>query len=204
MVRNRWEKYEVTRRPAPRRTASCLGALLRGVVGTVVFALALGNMSSAVAPTTSAAGARQPTAMAGDTFGDWIYECQPAKDGKPACALSQTLVSGDARKPVAKFNLGRDPQTGLVYLAVLLPLGLDLPAGIFGAVDEQKQFPYSVETCLPLGCIARIETNAALLGAIKRGKLLKIGFRLRGATQTTVLPGSLSGIGAGIAAAALE
>jgi invasion protein IalB len=173
------------------------------VFGLIVFVLAFGGMSSAVAP-TSAAGAKPPTAMAGDSFGDWVYECQAAKDGKGGCALSQTLVSGDTRKPVVKFNLGRDPQTAIIYLAALLPLGLDLPDGVYGAVDNQRQFSYSVETCLPLGCVARIEADAALISAIKRGKQLKISFRFRGASQATTLPGSLSGIAAGLAAAALE
>ena len=202
MVSDRWQEYEpaVIRRRSILRPAILLGGLLTFAI-VVVTVFAFGGVTSAQAP---ARAASPPTAKAGETFGDWVYECQAAKDNQQNCALSQTLISGDTKKPVAKFNLGREPQSGIVYLAVLLPLGIDLPAGVVGAVDDKEQFNYRLETCLQLGCIARIEADAALLTAMKSGKTLKLGFRFRGAAQATVLPGSLSGMTAGAAAAALE
>lgn len=196
MVNRDWSEYEprlMGRRGGRGRTA---GALL----GALAFVLALGGATAAQAPTRSAT---PPSAAEGQTFGDWKYECQ-ALNGGQACALSQTLVSNDSKKAVAKFNLGRDPQSGVVYLAVMVPLGLDLAAGIVGAIDESGPFAYQLETCLAVGCIARVPVDAALMKALKSGKTLKLGFRARGAQQATVLPGSLAGMTAGVAAASLE
>lgn len=188
----------------PRRdVGSLLAMTLPGLLGAVALAFALAGLNGAVAP-TGAVGAGAPTARPGQSFGDWTYECQPAGEGDGSCALGQTLLSGDTKKPLVRFNLGRDPKNAVVYLAVLLPLGLDLPAGVAGSVDNGNPFAYQIETCVPLGCIARIPAEARLLRAMKSGKALKVSFLMRGASLPTVLPASLAGIGPGITAAALE
>ena len=43
----------------------------------------------------------------------------------------------------------------VVCLTAFLPLGIHLPSGASGAIDQGKPFQYTLETCLPQrGCIA--------------------------------------------------
>lgn len=143
----------------------------------------------------------QATAKAGDTFGDWIYECAPVGEGREACSLSQTLVDQQSGQSLLKFTLGRDEATGTVTLVALLPAGLDFVAGVVGAVDDKPGFPYTLRTCVGTTCIAMLLVDAPQLAQLKAGSALQIGFTMFGETQQRVFTGSLRGITAGTAAA---
>lgn len=157
--------------------------------------------ASAVMQVESAAAQDDKAATA---VGDWIYQCQAKDDGKKECILSQTVVDGASRRPVGRFTIGRDSQTNEVVFAVLVPLGIDIPRGVNGAIDNRYTFGLTVVTCLSEGCIARTRLDPRLLLAMKMGERLSVAFTIRGAARETVLPGSLAGITKGIAATGLE
>ena len=147
-------------------------------------------------PTTA-----QVTAKAGDTFGDWIYECATVGEAQQTCALSQTLVDQQSGQSVLKFTLGRDQGTGTVTLVTLLPMGLDFVAGVAGAIDDKPAFPYTLRTCVGTTCIGMLLVDAERLAELKAGTALRIGFTMMGEAEQRTFTGSLRGITAGTAAA---
>jgi invasion protein IalB len=80
----------------------------------------------------TAAWADEAKPNADQPFGDWVLHCAQPKDAEPACALHQKIMSSDTKLPVAAFAIARNTASHELRLAVVLPLGLDIPAGLSG------------------------------------------------------------------------
>jgi invasion protein IalB len=143
-------------------------------------------------------------ARVGDTFGDWLFECTAIAEGQTACSLTQTIVVQETGRPIAKFSLARGNAQGTGFLVVMLPLGLDIPAGVQGAIDTAAGFPMVVETCIAGGCLATAQIEPERLKAMKSGTKFNLAFRIRGEQQPVTIAGSLKGITAGVVAARIE
>lgn len=153
---------------------------------------------------SASAGAGAQEAKEEGVAGDWIYTCQVPESGSRECVLSQTLVAQETRKPIGRINIGRDQKSTTLMLAVLLPLGLDIPRGVQADIDDRVKLILRIETCVPSGCIARTPLDKKAVDSLKRGNRLNVGFRMQGGTETLFLPGSLTGISSGLASTGLE
>jgi len=79
------------------------------------------------------------------------------------------------------------------YLSIQMPLGLDLRPGAVLKIDKSKEYNLKFLQCTKDGCDASIRLEPALLGDMKKGKKLQVGFRPWGTREITVVPASLSG-----------
>ena len=146
----------------------------------------------------------QAAARVGDTFGDWLFECTAIAEGQTACSLTQTIVVQETGRAIAKFSLSRGATEGTAFFLVMLPLGLDIPAGVRSTVDTNEPIPLLVETCVAAGCLATAQLDSARLQQMKAGMTLNLTFRVRGELQAVTLAGSLKGITAGMTAARIQ
>src|SRR5690606_20389564 len=109
-------------------------------------------------------------AKVGDRFGDWIFECTALAEDKTACALTQTIVTQKDNRRIVKFNLAHNEKMGGAMLTALLPLAIHLPSGASGVIDREKAFQFSLQTCLPHGCIATYPVDSNFLKSMQNGK----------------------------------
>lgn len=162
---------------------------------------------AAAAALLGAPGAALAQAKVGDRFGDWVFECVALAEGRTACALTSSIASRAGNQRLVQFSLGRNEARGGVVLTAFLPLGIHLPSGVSGAIDQGKPFQYVLETCLPRqGCIATHPVSAEFLKALQGGKQLSISVAFAAAGGPRPVSGSaaLSGLAEGLKAAKLN
>jgi invasion protein IalB len=157
----------------------------------------------ALALTTGLAGA---AAWADDAkpntdqaFGDWTLHCAQPKDGEPVCALRQKIMSSDTKLPVAAFAIARNKTSHELRLAVVLPLGLDIPAGVSGKAGAAP-LTFAIQTCVRRGCIASTQVDDKLLESLHAAQALTTTFKMRIVTDPTTLTVSLKGLDDGLKA----
>ena len=85
-------------------------------------------------------------------------------------------------------------------LTAILPLGLDVPAGITGRIGDGPEFSYRLQTCIMRGCIANVELSPEELRALLAAGSITTSFSLRGVDQPVTVSGSLQGLADGLKA----
>lgn len=135
-----------------------------------------------------------------ERFGDWLRECSAPQGGKTFCALTQTAQDRDTGSRVMKLTLGRYGPRKELALVALLPLGIYLPAGVQGRVDQAPPFALTLRTCVAQGCEAAIAVDPKLRWRLRAGKTLNISFVARPGAQRINLPFSLDQVWAGLKA----
>lgn len=125
-------------------------------------------------------------------YQDWVGVCADIQ-GKERCEIQQTLnmdnEQGSARLLRASLNMMDDQ----LVLQLLLPLGLDLRAGIVMQIDEGEEFGSGFLTCVQEGCLVAFPLDETRLAAMRAGRVTKIGFRPFNTNETFVLEMSLMG-----------
>jgi invasion protein IalB len=139
-------------------------------------------------------------AKVGERFGDWIFECKAIAEGKTNCALAQTLIDKDSKRPVAKFSVGKK-NDGKKTFTALLPLGTYLPTGASAKIDQGSPFNLLLKVCTPQGCIAQIDMDSSMTKNLQNGQAFNLSFALGDAKNTINLTGSLKGLADGMKAA---
>jgi|APCry1669189241_1035207.scaffolds.fasta_scaffold26557_2 invasion protein IalB len=153
---------------------------------------------------TVAAQATPASAKVGDHFGDWVFECAAIGEGQTLCSLTQILMAKENNQAIARFSFSRDKKTNGIIFGALVPLGLDIQAGVSASFDQRPPVSMTVLTCTQAGCIANAVIDPATFEAIKSGKTLAVSIKFRGADKPAVLSGSLNGLGAGAIAAGIK
>jgi invasion protein IalB len=147
----------------------------------------------------SPAGADGGKPVADQAFGDWALHCTELRGGGQACALHQRILAKDTRLPVAAFALARNKDSRELRLAAVLPLGLDIPAGVSGKAGAVP-LPFTVQTCVRRGCIASTMVDEKTLEALRGTDSFSITFKMRIVADPTTIPVSLKGLDAGLKA----
>lgn len=125
-------------------------------------------------------------------FQDWVGVCADIQ-GQERCEIQQTLnmenEQGNARLLRTSVNF-IDNQ---LVMQLLLPLGLDLRAGIVMQIDEGEEFGSGFLTCVQEGCLVAFPLDNDRLAALRAGNQMKVGFRPFNTNETLVLEISLMG-----------
>lgn len=134
----------------------------------------------------------------GDSFGDWVYECEAKDPNKELCALTHTIMANDGKSRLLKLTVGKLGRQGELALVALLPLGIYLPGGVVGRVDTGKPFALTLRTCTELGCEGALLVDQDLRWKLKAGKILFISFKAHPRSEAVTLSVSLEGVSAGL------
>lgn len=148
---------------------------------------------------TTPARADEKKAADDKAYGDWILHCAKSSNGEEACALHQKIMSADTKLPVAAAAIARHKQSHELRLAVILPLGLDIPAGVSGKAGSQP-ISFTIQTCVRRGCVASTEVDDKLLETLHGSEAFTTTFKMRSVTDPTTLPFSLKGLDEGLKA----
>lgn len=101
------------------------------------------------------------------SIGDWRLNC-PAKAAKPnACSLTQDLSQNGSSAPLVHLEVGIEDQKE--RLAIVVPRGVLLPAGLGFAVGTRPPQMLVYQTCEVFGCIAYVPLDADLATAMRQG-----------------------------------
>lgn len=159
---------------------------------------ALSGLILLAAVTPALAAERKPAPGTG--FGDWQVECEKAADGQSRCFLTQTQLLKDSNVRLLKMSLGYIGAKGEPVLVALLPLGLDLRAGVVMRLDDGGEAPLPFQQCVQDGCIASARLDAKGLTAFMKAKTLRLGVMPYAGAQSVTMVISLKGVAAGLEA----
>jgi invasion protein IalB len=121
------------------------------------------------APAASADNARPP---------EWVSRCaSEARGGALECAIEQTVFLSKTGQLVAAVTIRVPADTRQPSLAIQVPVGLYLPAGVSLQIDEGKPLALVLQTCDLKGCYAATPVSPEMLAALKSGKTLIITFQ---------------------------
>jgi invasion protein IalB len=163
----------------------------------ILLALGFGLcLLAPAAPPSAAADAVTPS----QAFGHWHLRCREIVKGEKVCALHQRLVSEKTGKHVMALALAGNRDGSAYRLTAILPLGLDVPAGITGRIGDGPEFSYRLQTCIMRGCIANVELSPEELRALLAAGSITTSFSLRGVDQPVTVSGSLQGLADGLKA----
>lgn len=178
--------------------------LIARSLGVAVLALSCMPLPAQAQVQAPAQAQAQAQARVGDRFGNWVFECVALAEGKTACALTYAIVSKVDNRRVVQLSLGRNELKGGIVLTAFLPLGIHLPSGASGAIDQGKPFQYTLETCLPQrGCVGTYAVSGDFLKSLQGGQSLNIRF-VAGGQQVVSVSAALNGLAEGIRAAKLN
>lgn len=137
------------------------------------------------AETRQAPEASTPQWTLKSTFGQWGVLCNSAAPNE--CRAAQTQKSLDEKNPGTLLQVLFASEKGKMFGVFTLPFGVDLRAGIALRIDEGVEVKGSFMTCLPDGCQSITEVDEAFLAQIRKGKVLKVGFRSWGGGDKTLV-----------------
>jgi invasion protein IalB len=126
---------------------------------------------------TAAAGAQTP--KPGETFGDWMVNCEAGSPCQAFLGLKdpktgRLVLSASAHKAVADKN---------PTLVLTLPLGLSLKDGValLSGTTTEGTLPARIDVCFPDGCRAVVELTPAALSTLTAQPDFEVRFIVYGA-----------------------
>lgn len=131
----------------------------------------------------------------------WRLRCADTNDAA-TCNANQELflnreVDGQQQNVGRLLNLTvlyLDAQgERLPFMSLQMPLGLDLRPGAVMQVDDGQEVTLEFLRCTNDGCDASVRLTPDLLGAMRAGSVLRVGFRPWGSEQVTAVEASLIG-----------
>jgi invasion protein IalB len=138
----------------------------------------------APAPAAQPAPAPAPAAPApGDAAANppppgWLARCgSESRQAALECALEQTVYLSKTGQLIAAVTIRVPADTRQPALAVQVPVGLYLPAGVSLQIDDGKPLALVLQTCDLKGCYAATPVSPEMLAALKAGKTLSITFQ---------------------------
>lgn len=149
----------------------------------------------------ASAGAREPDAASDAArHGSWIAKCEPTReDQQGGCFIIQELVLREGGQRVLQVAIGYVPGDAAPIVALSLPLGMSLPAGVVMEVPGADAMHFPVERCEPSGCRAGARLSPDFLAAL--GKAARMTVRFNDAKREPIeVAVSLEGFQAGLEA----
>ena len=163
-------------------------ARLTSFVAAGFAALTLASTPASAQDQTAAAAADAPPEPPG-----WIKQCLTAAEapGKEGCQTARDLRDPTGQV-VASISLRDEKATGKHVLALAVPPGLQIQPGIRVMVDDQSAVNARYTICYPQACVVEADASDAVVGMLKKGKVLVIQavtVNGQGATFPISLPG---------------
>jgi len=108
----------------------------------------------------------------------WVSRCaSDARQGSLECAVEQVVYLSKTGQLVAAVTIRVPADTRQPTMAVQVPVGLYLPAGVGLRIDDGKPLVLALQTCDLKGCYAATPVSPALLAELKAGKMLTVSFQ---------------------------
>jgi invasion protein IalB len=116
-----------------------------------------------------------PSNLKTSTTPGWLSKCvSDSRKGPFVCSVEETIVLTGTGQAVASVFVRADPEAKKLLMAIRVPVGLYLPAGLSIKVDDGNAQSVPLQTCDLQGCYAETEIGPAMATALKTGKQLSI------------------------------
>ena len=126
-----------------------------------------------------------------EMHGDWRVICA-LQDGKRVCAFSQQQTNKDTGQLLLAIEL-RALLPDFAEGTLILPFGLALQSPISLEINDSPiGTPILVRTCLPVGCLAGVSLDAAMIASLRKAQSLIVRATVDGG-QGAVFTISLNG-----------
>jgi invasion protein IalB len=154
------------------------------------------------APKTKAPAAPVEAAKTETPAALWGKSCDAGPDGKQTCVFVQNAIitdknTGNSQRALS-VAVGYLPGDAKLRMALTVPLGINLPAGVGFQVDEGQGSTLPVDTCLADGCHLIMMIDAGGRDSLVKSKMIKITYQLANG-QKMALPIELAGFGDALA-----
>jgi invasion protein IalB len=109
---------------------------------------------------------------------EWVSRC--ASEGRQSaleCVIEQIAYLSKTGQLVAAVTIRVPADTRQPSMAIQVPVGLFLPAGVSLQIDEGKALALALQTCDLKGCYAGTLVSPEMLAALRAGKKLSITFQ---------------------------
>lgn len=160
---------------------------MRGLAAALV--MSAGSVLPGAATAQDASGPDSLT----EAYKDWSVICRKA-DGaeRRSCEMTQQLRRNEGGQRVFRIAVQPGTEDGGSTIVMVAPFGLLLSEGVRLSIGETALASGGFTTCLPMGCIARAEVDAAAIARMKAGE--EMTARMQTTTgQAVALSLSLSG-----------
>lgn len=144
---------------------------------------------------TSAAQAKPEK---GKIIEDWGIVCEG--EGKTEKCFAQQVQTSKEGGMLLTTAIGYIGAKNELTMVVLTPLGIALQNGVAYRVDDHPQASLSLQQCTQHGCQAVTLLSEATLKTMTTGKAMVVGMKPYGGTEPLLLPVSLKGLTAIMAA----
>lgn len=132
----------------------------------------------------------------------WGKSCQTGPDGKLGCVEVQNVVVTDKKTNASAraltVTVGYVPADEKLRMALTLPLGINLPAGVGFQIDQSNPNTLPIETCLADGCHIVMVIDDSGRESLLKSKIIQVSYQLANG-QKMVLPIDLAGFGDALA-----
>lgn len=172
--------------------AAGLSVLVAVVLGLIV----VGGASRPAAAQDAGQPGRLGNAEIGQTYGDWTGACETVPSGARECYIFQTVKESQSGQPIMSLKVGTFLENNQPAILADLPTGIMIQPGAVFSVDGGSQVRVPYQICTPGLCRAIVPLNEQMLGKMKAGVTLKVGFVTAGGKQVSA-DASLSGFTAG-------
>jgi len=139
--------------------------------------LAIAPKADEAAPQAGSEGSATAAAPSEGTA--WAKRCdKPKEEGKPEyCEVFQKLTVTKTKQRFLEFAVGYPAgKEKSPYAVIVLPLGILVQSGGTMQVDDKPVKQFGIQTCLPAGCIVKVELDAASTADMSAGNLLHLKF----------------------------
>lgn len=136
--------------------------------------------------------------QAGETFDDWAVECERAPDDRDRCFLSQSQFLKENNARLLKASVGYLGPEDEPILVLLLPLGIDLRAGVALKVDDGPQLSVTLQHCTQGGCTGAFPLDGPAVAALRAARRIQVGMMPYASTQTVTVEISPKGLARGL------
>lgn len=132
-------------------TPSLPSSLTRFLTACLLLTAALALPGIATAQNTEANGA---------IFKDWRVRCSPAQNAEGAsqptiCEAYQVVLREDPQQPILEVVIAFPPNQENAVGAIIVPLGVLLPAGIAVSIDDKPLGKLPYQRCGVKGCLGQ-------------------------------------------------
>lgn len=140
------------------------------VIRVAAAALALFAMSAFWIPGARAQDSNAAPDALVEKYGDWTVECgNAAGEPEPFCRMTQRLKQDGAQRHILSVFIRAKSGDSVALMTLIGPLGISLAKGITVSAGDKRLVEADFLTCIPRGCMARIELGSEAIEAFSAG-----------------------------------
>ena len=116
--------------------------------------------------------------LSSESFTDWTVRCQALPESRDKlCEMIQSVSQNSTGKTLAQVAIGRKDANSPWLSFLLVPLGVDIPFGVYLVHENGLEDRATIVRCTNAGCRARWSPNDASIAAMKAGQQSQLVFR---------------------------